>query len=1435
VSGTSLIGITAPACRFNAPAVLRLGMLLLLSLVLVSVPVQAAEPVANDDNYTVDEDSLGNLFDVLANDHDPDGDKLQIADVTQGLIGTVIVVHGGSRASYTPNPQQFGNDHFAYTVSDGNGGSDTARVNVTITEINDPPWIDPPVPDQRAAEDVAISIDLSEYENDLESSGTDLDWTVLGEDNCTVSGENSDDDELTFTPDPNFDGSDTVLLILSDPQGSTDTQSIVLIWDPVNDDPTARDDTGDTDEDSVLTVGVPGVLGNDDDVEGNRLKVTSYDATSALRAAVVVYANGRYTYDPTGSDALQALTAEDSVVDTFAYTVSDGKGGSDTATVRITVQGVNDNPTAEDDAGSTDQDSVLTASVPGVLGNDADLDGDTLQVTDYDTTSTQGAAVVVNANGSYTYDPTGSDALQALATGDSVVDTFAYTIGDGNGGSDTATVRITVRGVNDDPTARDDTGETDEDSVLIVGTPGVLDNDDDVDGDPLQVTAYDNASAQGAAVVVSANGGYSFNPTGADALQALAAGESVLDTFSYTVDDGNGGTATATVRITVQGVNDVPTAYDDQGSGYTTDEDTPFITASVLANDEDPDKSDSLAVVAVNSTGLLGQLTYRGDGTFAYDPDGQFEALGTAEQEVESFTYTIGDGNGGRDTATVSIVVNGVNDAPWATDNGFRVYEDTTENLIYPLQDDSDPESDSLTIIGTTTPMSGSVTITGDGIALVYTPAPDFYGYDRFTYTIDDGNGGSDTATIDIQVENTNDDPVAQEDLVDIAEDSGANALYVLANDTYLPDPVETLTIVSASPAISGTVDLAPDGSYVSYAPDPDYYGPDSFSYTIVDGNGGTAVGRVVVTVANVNDPPLARPDTTEIDEDSGSNPIEVLINDTYEPDPPETLIIVGFTRGKYGTVTIVGGGARLTYRPDTDYYGTDAFAYTIGDGNGGYHTASVNVTVRGVNDPPRTENDSAVTQEDMPVTVDVLANDEDIDGNLVPSTVRVASGPSHGSATVDSSDGRITYSPELNWNGHDAFTYRVCDDGTPLPSACNTATVDLSVGSVNDPPVSNAGPDQQVNTLSRVTLDGSGSTDRDGDYPLTYLWSQTGGPTVTLSSSTARKPTFVAPDDPCVLTFALRVIDSKGQADVTVDETVVTVLNQPPVANAGPDQGVQVESSVILDGSGSTDPDGDYPLTYLWSQTGGPAVTLSSQTAQRPTFVAPDKPSTLTFALFVVDALDGPDPTPDEVVIKVTKPFYVYMPVVANRYAVAPDLVVQSLTAGSNGVQLVIANQGNAPVVNEFWVDAYLDPRAAPTRVNQTWLDLADQGLVWGVTRSALSKLIPGGSLTLTAGTSGSDPYYVPDLSAISWPLRPGTILYAQVDSYDPSTIYGAVRETHELLGGAYNNIRGPIGSTAGATAEAVPFTTSSSPSVSSTNCQCFSMNSWSCHRPCR
>jgi hypothetical protein len=154
----------------------------------------------------------------------------------------------------------------------------------------------------------------------------------------------------------------------------------------------------------------------------------------------------------------------------------------------------------------------------------------------------------------------------------------------------------------------------------------------------------------------------------------------------------------------------------------------------------------------------------------------------------------------------------------------------------------------------------------------------------------------------------------------------------------------------------------------------------------------------------------------------------------------------------------------------------------------------------------------------------------------------------------------------------------------------------------------------------------------------------------------------------------------------------------------------------------------------------------------------------------------------------------FIYLPLLARDGISAPDLVVESLTAGGSQITVTLRNQGNAPVVDAFWVDVYLDPATAPTQVNQRWQDLGSQGLVWGVQGAAL-PLGPGESLTLTVG----DAYYFPNLSNPGGGLAAGTPVYAQADSVNQLTSYGGVLENHEIGGGVYNNISGPVSSQGG------------------------------------
>jgi hypothetical protein len=211
------------------------------------------------------------------------------------------------------------------------------------------------------------------------------------------------------------------------------------------------------------------------------------------------------------------------------------------------------------------------------------------------------------------------------------------------------------------------------------------------------------------------------------------------------------------------------------------------------------------------------------------------------------------------------------------------------------------------------------------------------------------------------------------------------------------------------------------------------------------------------------------------------------------------------------------------------------------------------------------------------------------------------------------------------------------------LSNVTGNATIadGTGVGTINDndaanqAPTANAGPDQTVASGAPVTLNGSGSTDPE-NQTLTYMWTQTSGPSVTLSDPTAVMPTFTAPTGPATLTFQLQVCDPEPlcSTDSVTINVSAPAANQAPTANAGPDQTVASGASVQLDGSGSTDPEND-TLTYMWTAPAG--ITLSDPTSATPTFTAPTGPATLTFQLQVCD--QEPLCDTDTVVVNVQAP----------------------------------------------------------------------------------------------------------------------------------------------------------------------------------------------------
>ncbi len=690
-----------------------------------------------------------------------------------------------------------------------------------------------------------------------------------------------------------------------DPVSVTATHSLDINLAPV-----AVDDTAATDEETSVNVAV---LANDNDPDGDPLVITGVETTGTL--GNVTNNINDVTYDP--GTAFQYLGSGESAVDTFRYTITDGVFTA-TATVTVTVTGINDAPVAVDDVATTDENTPITVDV---LVNDGDVDlNDTLTVTGIDTIGTLGS--VINNGVNVSYDP--GTAFRYLAVGESATDVFTYTVADGNGGLDTAVVTVTVSGINNDPVAVDDTAITDEDTVLLVVAPGVLANDSDPDvTDTLSVVGYDPLSAGGVQVVVNGDGRYSYDPTTVPTVQALAVGQTLQDTFVYTITDGHGAIATAMVTVTVEGQNDVPVAMDDLS---VTDEDTPVLIY-VLGNDSDID-GDTLVVS--NVTQPINGIAFNMPDRVIYFPPLHFNG-------VVTFTYTADDGHGGFSTAWVTVTVSAVNDPPVAV-NDNAVTDEDTPITIDVLANDIDPDGDTLTVTGVTQPAHGVVINHGSDVT--YTPNPDYHGPDSFAYTISDGSG-TDVGFVEITVRSVNDVPVAVDDTATTTQDTPVT-VNVLANDSDVDG--EPLTIASLVQPANGVAAVNPDWT-ITYTPTTGFVGTDELLYTVSDGNGGTAMARLTITVVAVNTPPLAVDDLVVVDETDTPVTILVLANDADVDGDPLVVYDVGVA----GNGTATHNGSHVTYTPFSGWAGTDVFTYTVSDGNGGFDSAWVTVTVNAV------------------------------------------------------------------------------------------------------------------------------------------------------------------------------------------------------------------------------------------------------------------------------------------------------------------------------------------------------------------------------------------------------------------------------------------------------------------------------------------------------
>ncbi len=1059
----------------------------------------APAPVGNDSTIQSNEDEP--LTVSLSGVSSAGSPTFEIVAQPQHGTLTLISATGAGTAgeelwSYVPDPSYNGPDEFRYQICDSRGTCDLATVTIIVAAQNDAPVaLDDAF---RTKEDDALSIPLTDLvgnDTDVESAPALDSFTqpVNGTVTTSITGD------LVYTPDPNFNGTDTFTYTITDDDPGNplaDTATVTVTVRSVNDQPLAGNDSFATTEDALVAIPRSVLLANDSDVESTP---TIESFTQPANGSISTGLTGALVYTPHNNFH---------GTDTFTYTITDNHPRNpltSTATVTITVSPLNDRPAALDDITAGVEDETLNIGIVDLLSNDSDTE-----------TTPALASYTQPANGTVTTSITG-DLLYTPNANFDGTDTFTYTITDDgaplgapNALTDTATVTITISPVNDKPVAVADSFTTDEDIARSILIADLLGNDIDIETPP----SFDSYTQP-------ANGTVTTSITG-DLLYTPNADFNGTDTFTYTITDDDAGnplTSTATVTINVGGINDLPVANPDTGS---TIEDTPvtLLVGDLLANDADTESAPTLDSYTQPADGTV---TTSITGDLVYTPNANFNG-------TDTFTYTITDG-AAFDTTSVTITVAPVNDPPVAVDDAATTNEDValTIELADLFANDSDTET-TPALASYTQPANGIITtsITGD---LLYTPNANFNGTDTFTYTITDNgaplgapNALTDTATLTITVVAVNDRPEGTNDTgytVDQGVVLSIPIVDLLANDT---DPENSpLNIASIASPVDGTAAWSADGLSIEFTSDPNFVGQTNFSYNVCDFAGLCDLDdtKVIIDVTNVNDAPVGLPDFYTMSEDDvlsipWSGPGGLLTND----DDPDLLyndeLRVDWTgTSADGSVVLDPANETVTFSPNANFAGTAIFTYVVCDlANACATPTKVTVTVLDQPDDPIAVDDAFVPGgrwnvaqgEDLTISVaDIRANDSDPDdpnnangGSLTYTLPTATTTTTNGSSINQAGPGAgFVISTDAGYHGVDSFEYEVCN----LSGRCDTALVTINVTDVNHPPsITLATPHD--NTLAFVGAEATDWTDIvpavqdaiDAQTGDTHVWSISSG-----------------------------------------------------------------------------------------------------------------------------------------------------------------------------------------------------------------------------------------------------------------------------------------------------------------------------------------------------
>lgn len=491
----------------------------------------------------------------------------------------------------------------------------------------------------------------------------------------------------------------------------------------------------------------------------------------------------------------------------------------------------------------------------------------------------------------------------------------------------------------------------------------------------------------------------------------------------------------------------------------------------------------------------------------------------------------------------------------------------------------TDANGDALTWAVSQGPAHGVLALNAATGAYTFTPTANFTGADTFKVVVSDGNGGSVEQDVTVAIAAVNDAPTAETTVSLATEEDAAVSGSVAASDV----DGDTLTWTLAQGPAHGALSINSATGAFTYTPNANYSGGDSFKVTVSDGNGGSAEQAVSVSVAPVNDAPVASGSQTIIVNEDQSISGAVTASDA-DGDTLTWSILAGAANG---AVTLNGATGAFIYTPASNYHGGDTFTVMVSDGNGGLAEQTVSVAVNAVNDAPVADASSALqTNEDQSVSGQVSASD--IDGDTLTWTI--SSGAAHGAVALNAATGAYTYTPAANFSGADAFKVAVSDG----KGGTVEQTVSVAIAAVNDAPTA-AATSSKTGAEDTIITGNVSASDVDGD---TLTWTVSQGPahgSISLNASTGAYTFTPSANYNGGDTFKVIVSDGKsGSAEQTVSITV-TPVNDAPAIDATASLST-TEDAAVSGIASASDIDGD-TLAYTVGAAAHGAVSINSAT----------------------------------------------------------------------------------------------------------------------------------------------------------------------------------------------------------------------------------------------